>query len=106
MLIKLTEVIENSTTTRLASDVDKRKRFTLREVSINPEYVVCVREDTITQRMLTEGYLPEGLDKRQRFTRIYLDRGQTGIDIVVVGDPEVIQADLKKAKSNKEVLHG
>ena len=32
MLIKLTEVIENSTTTRLASDVDKRKRFTLREV--------------------------------------------------------------------------
>jgi len=56
--------------------------------------------------MLTEGYLPEGLDQRQRFTRIYLDRGQTGIDIVVVGDPEVIQADLKKAKSNKEVLHG
>jgi hypothetical protein len=106
VLIKLTEVVENTTTTRLASDVDKKKRFTLREVSINPEYVVCVREDSITRKMLTEGYLPEGLDKRQRFTRIYLDRGQTGIDIVVVGDPEVIQADLKKAKSGKEILHG
>ena len=74
MLIRLTEVIENSTTTRLASDVDKRKRFTLREVSINPEYVVCVREEERMKRMLHEGYLPEGLDQRQRFTRVFLER--------------------------------
>ena len=105
MLIKMTEVIENSTTTRLASDVDRRKRFSLREVSINPEYVVCVRECATTRNMLNEGYLPEGLDKRQRFTRVYLDRGQTGIDIVVVGDPEIVEADLLKAKKG-EVLHG
>ena len=106
MLIKLTEVVENTTTTRLAADVDRKKRFTLREVSINPEYVVCVREDSAIRQMLTEGYLPEGLDKRQRFTRVYLDRGQTGIDIVVVGDPETIQEDLRRAKDKKEVLHG
>jgi hypothetical protein len=106
MFIKLTEVVENSTTTRLAADVDHKKRFTLREVSINPEYVVCVREDNVIKQMLTEGYLPEGLDRRQRFTRVYLDRGQTGIDIVVVGDPETIQEDLKRVKGDKEILHG
>ena len=106
MFIRLTEVVENSTTTRLAADVDRKKRFTLREVSINPEYVVCVREDNAIKQMLIEGYLPEGLDKRQRFTRIYLDRGQTGIDIVVVGDPETVQEDLRRAKGKKEVLHG
>jgi len=106
MLIKMTEVIENSTTTRLASDIDRRKRFALREVSINPEYVVCVRECATTRRMLNEGYLPEGLDKRQRFTRVYLDRGQTGIDIVVVGDPEVVESDLRISQGSREVLHG
>ena len=106
MLIKFIEIVENSTKTHLSSSVDKAGRFTLKEVSINPEYVVCVREEERMTRMLREGYLPEGLDQRQKFTRVFLDRVHTGIDVVVVGDPETIEADLKRAKGNKELLNG
>ena len=106
MLIKFIEIIENSTKTHLSSSSKQGGRFTLKEVSINPKYVVCVREEDRMQRMLEEGYLPEGLDKRQKFTRVFLDRGHTGIDIVVVGEPEKVEADLKRAKGNKELLNG
>ena len=106
MLIKFIEIVENSTKTQLSSSVDKGGRFTLKEVSINPEYVVCVREEERLGRMLKEGYLPQGLDQRQKFTRVFLDRGHTGIDVVVVGEPEKIEADLKRAKGNKELLNG
>ena len=106
MLIKFIEIVENSTKTHLTSSVDKAGRFTLKEVSINPEYVVCVREEERMTRMLQEGYLPEGLDQRQKFTRVFLDRGHTGIDVVVVGEPEKVEADLKRAKGKKELLNG
>ena len=106
MLIKFVEIVENSTKTHLSSSVDKGGRFTLKEVSINPKYVVCVREEERMTRMLKEGYLPEGLDQRQKFTRVFLDRGHTGIDVVVVGEPEKIEADLKRAKGKKELLNG
>ena len=106
MLIKFIEIVENSTKTHLSSSVDKAGRFTLKEVSINPEYVVCVREEERMTRMLQEGYLPEGLDQRQKFTRVFLDRGHTGIDVVVVGEPEKVEADLKRAKGKKELLNG
>ena len=106
MLIKFIEIVENSTKTHLSSSVDKAGRFTLKEGSINPEYVVCVREEERMTRMLQEGYLPEGLDQRQKFTRVFLDRGHTGIDVVVVGEPEKVEADLKRAKGKKELLNG
>ena len=106
MLIKFIEIIENSAKTQLSSSVDKAGRFTLKEVSINPKYVVCVREEERMGRMLKEGYLPQGIDQRQKFTRVFLDRGHTGIDVVVVGDPETIEADLKYAKEKKELLNG
>ena len=106
MLIKFVEIVENSTKTHLSSSVDKGGRFTLKEVSINPKYVVCVREEERMTRMLKEGYLPEGLDQRQKFTRVFLDRGHTGIDVVVVGEPEKVEADLKRAKGKKELLNG
>ena len=106
MLVKFIEIVENSTKTHLSSSVDKAGRFTLKEVSINPEYVVCVREEERMGQMLKEGYLPEGLDQRQKFTRVFLDRGHTGIDVVVVGDPEIVETDLKRAKGNKELLNG
>lgn len=103
MFITLTEVVENSTTTTL--DNSSSRKFTLREVTINPKYVVCVREDLRYKTLLGEGKLPEGLDPRQRFTRVYMDRGQSGIDIVVVGDPEMIESSIGTGVK-KEILHG
>tara|TARA_B100001758_G_C18354834_1_gene582057 strand:- start:427 stop:735 length:309 start_codon:yes stop_codon:yes gene_type:complete len=102
MFVTLTEVVENTTTTNL-SDTSS-SRYTLREVTINPEYVVCVREDATMRRMLSEGLLPNELSTTHQFTKVYLDRGQTGIDLTVVGDPQIIEQQL--LPKNKELLNG
>ena len=101
MFVTLTEVVENTTTTNLK---EGGARYTLREVTINPEYVVCVREDSTMRRMLSEGLLPNELSGTHQFTKVYLDRGQTGIDLTVVGDPQVIESKL--LPKNKELLNG
>lgn len=100
MFVTLTEVVENTTTTA----VNGGNRYTLREVTINPEYVVCVREDAGMQRALNEGRLPSELSETHQFTRVYLDRGQSGIDLVVVGEPHVIEAKL--IPNTRELLNG
>ena len=43
-----------------SSNIIKNSPYTLREVYINPEHVVCLREDTFTSQLLKEGKLPEG----------------------------------------------
>ncbi len=101
MFVTLTEIVENTTVTSGTSD---KNRYFLREVTINPEYVVCVREDSSMRRMLKEGKLPNGLDDSHQFTRVYLDRGQSGIDIVVVGNPHLVEEKLLPKK--KVVLNG
>ncbi len=102
MFVTLTEIVENNVIT--TSNADNKNRYTMREVTINPEYVVCVREDSNMKRMLKEGKLPVGLDDSHQFTRVYLDRGQSGIDIVVVGNPHLIEEKLIPKK--KVVLNG
>jgi hypothetical protein len=54
--------------------------------------------------MLKEGLLPEDMDKRQTFTKIHLDRGQSGIDLTVVGDAHVVSEKLGIYK--KSLLKG
>ena len=49
---KLIEVTQNSATA---------KTYSLREVFVNPEFVVSLTPDINTKRLLTEGRLPEGL---------------------------------------------
>jgi len=100
MIIKFVEVFES---TNVHSNEDIRS-FSLREVFINPEQVVCIRPDVSLKQKLQEGKLPEGLDSRQEFSRIYLNRGQVGLDIVVVGSPSLIEKELKK--NYKQVLKG
>lgn len=107
MLVTLTEVVENTTTTNL-TDSTNTKKYTLREVTINPEYVVCVREDAKMKQMLSEGFLPSELNNTHQFTRVYLDRGQSGIDIVVVGDRQAVEEKIDRLRKtgNRELLNG
>jgi len=84
MIVKFTEVYSNTTTT-----------FKLREVGVNPSFVVCTRMDDTMLGNLREGRLPEGLDERQEFTKIILDRGH-GYSITVVGDTETVNKQLSK----------
>ena len=97
MVIKFIEIYES---TRSHSN-SKNRSYGLREVFVNPEQVVCVRPDEMFQRKLSEGSLPENLDGRQEFTRIFLNRGQVGLDVVVVG-----AASLIEQKLNKQILKG
>ena len=55
-------------------------------------------------KLLNEGYLPEDMDKRQGFTKVYLDRGQSGIDLTVVGEASIVSQKL--GIQQKELLRG
>ena len=87
MIVKLVELFE-------VKKHNDRASYSLREVFINPEQISCLREDALSSKKLEAGLLPENLDKRQRFTKIYLNRGMSGIDLIVVGDPMTIQEKL------------
>lgn len=104
MLVTLTEVAEN-TKSRSVGSAERTKVYTLREILVNPTHVVCLREDGATNRLLAEGRLPAGLDTRQRFTRVFLERGQSGIDLIVVGSPDQVRQVIYE-NSGKELLKG
>ena len=85
MIVKFIEVYK---------DLD---RYKMREVGVNPDFVVCTRNDNMIRTSLSEGNLPEGLDTRQEFTKIILDRGH-GYAITVVGNTEVVNKQLNQRK--------
>ena len=98
MVVKFVEVYESTKT----HSNDTSRTYSLREVFVNPEQVVCVRTDDSFKQKLLEGTLPKNLDDRQEFTRIYLNRGQVGLDVVVVGQASMIEQKL----NNKQLLKG
>ena len=105
MLVVLTEVKERSTSRH--GTAERTKAYSLREVSVNPSHVVCLREDDSMKRQLQEGLLPPDLDTRQRFTRVFMERGQSGIDLIVVGSPDQIRHKIyENASQGKELLRG
>ena len=55
-------------------------------------------------RQLNEqGILPAGLANDHRFTKLTINRGHTGTEIVVVGAPDTIETTLNK---EKQLLRG
>tara|TARA_B100000131_G_C17795424_1_gene483164 strand:+ start:122 stop:406 length:285 start_codon:yes stop_codon:yes gene_type:complete len=92
---KLIEVTQNSTIS---------KTYSLREVFVNPEFVVSLTPDTNTKRLLTEGRLPDGLNNQTEFTRVTIHKGATGQEMVVVGDITDVRAKL--FSGNRQVLKG
>ena len=101
-MIQLVEVYSDMSR-RLDSSTG-RSRYSLRQIFINPNHVGAVRPDDRMSLMLKEGLLPEDMDKRQTFTKIHLDRGQSGIDLTVVGDAHVVSEKLGIYK--KSLLKG
>lgn len=93
MLVTLTEIYESNKSSSIRNN---EPNYDLRSVAVNPDHVICVTEDQRTNKMLYEGKLPKDLDRRQRFSRVTINRGHTGTDLVVVGSPEQIQEKLQK----------
>jgi hypothetical protein len=91
MLVKLTEVHKNNAITAGAE-------YTLREVFINPEHVVMIREEARMKQLNESGQLPSDLKKSHRFTKLTINRGHTGTEIVVVGAPDIVERSLNQTK--------
>lgn len=81
-----------------------QRRYNLREIFVNPKHVVAVRPDERMKSLLSEGYLPEDMDKRQGFSKVHMDRGQSGIDLTVVGEAGIVSQKL--GLTQKELLKG
>ena len=103
MIVKLVEVYENAARHKNQRG-DARPTFCLREIFVNPQHVVCLRSESEVKRLLESGNLPEGLDARQEFTKLHLNRGQVGMDVTVVGAPDIVEQKLSKAE--KQVIKG
>ncbi len=96
MLVKLTEVCNNGAVTT-------NKMYSLREVFINPEHVVMIREEKRMRELNENGKVASGLDAKHQFSKLTINRGQTGTEIVVVGSPELVETTLN---SGKQLLRG
>lgn len=88
---KLIEVMQNSATT---------KTYSLREVFVNPDFVVSLVPDTNTKRLLNEGRLPEGINAAAEFTRVIIHKGSSGQEMVVVGSVGDVRAKLYSNPTN------
>ena len=97
MLIKFTEVCTN---TALTTNQD----YLLREVFVNPEHVVMIREEKRMKHLNEQGVLHSDLDPNHGFSKLTINRGQSGTDIVVVGSPEIIETQLNNSRN--QLLRG
>ena len=88
MTVKLVEVFKQFE----YSNQVATSNFRLREILVNPDHVVYLRGDNQMGQLLNEGTLPEGLDSRQEFTRVFTSKSE----FVVVGSPETTQKNLFK----------
>mgnify|MGYP003114389082 CR=1 FL=1 len=107
MNIELVEVFRVNNNTH-KDTAQSKQAFSVRKIFINPEHVVCMRTDEAMNRRLDEGFLPSDLDPRQGFTKLYINRGQAGLDVTVIGKPEIIQKKINEITGRRErmVLKG
>ena len=88
MLIKLLEIYEEIVH---HSKAEGNKVYMLREVVINPDYIIALRNETIIEKYLRDNPSSfEGLQKDQKFTRISINKGSSGNDIIVLGNLDTI----------------
>ena len=98
MLIRLTEVYGNGV-------IAANPMYTLREVFVNPEHVVMIREEVKMQKLHEQGRLPKELNPQHRFTKLTINRGHTGTEIIVVGAPDMVEKTLNTS-TEKQLLRG
>ena len=99
MLIRLTEVYGNG-----VMPSTYKTAYTLREVFVNPEHVVMIREEKRIKELNERGLLSEGLDSNHQFSKLTINRGHTGTEIVVIGAPEAVETKLQN--NVKQLLRG
>ena len=76
----------------------------MREILINPEHVIMIREEGRIRHLHEQGLLHAELDPNHGFSKLTINKGHTGTDIVVVGAPEIVEQQLKTR--TKQLLRG
>lgn len=96
MLVKLIEVVSNGA---LTTGI----KYSLREVMVNPEHVIMVREDHQMVTLNEQGVIVADLNEHHTFSKITINRGQNGSEIIVVGAPSIIE---KQLNCTQQLLRG
>ena len=86
---------------RLVEVKNANGNYKLNEVYLNSEHVVSIRPVSLN---VNESQFPDGLDNRSEFSNIYMDHGQDGMVLTVVGPPAVIETKINSVK--KQLLKG
>ena len=73
MLIKLVEVFKNGSYNDGNGLI--KPRYSLRETYVNPDHVVCMREESDLSIEESESAVINEIDPRQEFTKIHINRG-------------------------------
>jgi hypothetical protein len=93
MLVRLTE----------AYQIPSSVNYGLREISINPANVVAIRAEDSAKQALSEGRMPDGISQAAQFSRVYLNTGGNGLNVLVIGDQTTLE---QKFASTKKLLKG
>ena len=76
------------------------RAYSLREIYITPHHVICLRAEEALETVLREGRLVDGLDKRQRLTRVSVSNNAYEEDIVVIGSIDEVYKKLNTEARN------
>jgi len=106
LLVKFVEIysVSSSFTSLNEGSRSEKPTLSLRAAYVNPEHVVCIREDSAIEKKISASLLSRELDPRQEFTKIFINRGQSGFDMTVVGSLSAVQEKLNGQAKN--VLRG
>tara|TARA_Y100001972_G_scaffold104769_1_gene131884 strand:+ start:582 stop:866 length:285 start_codon:yes stop_codon:yes gene_type:complete len=84
----------------------KDKNYQLKSVYVNPQQIVFMSEDLGMKQELQEGNLKLGLNQTfTNFTRIRMNMTGYVEEIIVVGDPGLIESKIYN-KTSRQLLRG
>lgn len=94
MLVELVQVKQNNGT------------YSLNTVYVNPQQIIFMSEDLMLKQQLQEGKLNLGLNQSfTNFTKIRLNMSDHVQEIVVIGDPGLIETKIF-SKTSRQLLRG
>jgi hypothetical protein len=105
MLIKLVEILVENVHTKINESVPRYgKEYALKEIYVNPEHVVMMRDNKEMVKKISKHKLSEDLHPQQEFTTLRINSGHSGMDVTIVGSLSAIQEKLNLNK--KQLLKG
>jgi hypothetical protein len=91
MLVKLLKISEENT----LKDSRLNKKFILKEIFLNNNSIICIEEDEYFKTIY-----PKDNDTEQEFTRLKLNIGNLGEEIIVVGNYSLIAKKIGAKNAN------